>query len=116
MRPTIYPTLISEGDKLEPIPKIAPLMAIAPPTALDQIPNANSPSLTIPPTRADRPIIFKLLFDFLASDSCPVFNTAAVATPSGNFKFAFRINARLNGTVNSTPNIPPTIAILVTSQ
>ena len=89
---------------------------MAPPTALDQIPNANSPSLTTPPTRADSPISFKLSLDFLASDSCPVFNTAAVATPSGNFKFAFKINARLNGTVNNAPNIPPTIAILVTSQ
>ena len=75
-----------------------------------------SPNLTIPPISADNPIIFKLLLDFSTSDSCPVFNTAAVATPSGNFNCAFKINARLNGTVKSTPSKPPTIAILVTSQ
>ena len=58
--PTIYPTLNNEGDKLAPIPKIAPLKAIAPPMALDQILNASSPSFTTPPTRADKPINFKL--------------------------------------------------------
>ena len=31
----------------------------------------------------------------MASDSCPVFKTAAVATPSGNFKLAFK-GSRIN--------------------
>ena len=116
-RPTIYPTLIREGDKLDPIPKIVFLIVVAPPTTSDQILKPNLvPSLAIPPIRADIPIIFKLFADLSGSDSCPVSNTFAVATPSGNFSFAFKIKARLRGTVNNTPSIPPIIAILVTSQ
>ena len=94
--PTIYPTLKSEGDKLAPMPNIAPLIAIAPPKALDHTLKANSPSLTNPPTRADIPISFKLFCDFLESVSCPVLSTAAVATPSGKRNWAFKINALLN--------------------
>ena len=49
-----------DGERLAPIPNIAPLIAMAPPHALDQTLKANSPSFTSPPTRAETPMIFKL--------------------------------------------------------